>query len=185
VEKLKHWTEDSADDFLYKVAADFVRQIENYLDGKPQQELADRLNVTAGRVSQVLNNPGNLTLRKCVEYARAMGKKVAVVAYDDGDSTNTNGPVNAQVFERCWVNAGKPPDLFSLEAATQLQTYLLVPGEYPRLSSVVLSTTKGNTAGSSMAVSRNDGNDANRAPVSIPDRKIMTIDTAGAGASNG
>jgi transcriptional regulator with XRE-family HTH domain len=114
-----HWTNDSIDDFLHKIASDFVLQIENYIDssGGTQDALAKKLNVTPGRVSQVLNKPGNLSLRKIVEYARALNKKVAIVAYDDNDPENASGPINSQVFERCWQRAGRPSDFFALQEA--------------------------------------------------------------------
>src|SRR5690242_6300361 len=112
-----HWTEKSTDDFLYRIAADFVRQIEGTMEatGVNQAELAKRLKVTEGRVSQVLNNPGNLTLKKVVEYVRVLGRKVAIVEYDDHDSKNLNGPVNSEIFARCWYHAGRPGDFFALE----------------------------------------------------------------------
>ncbi|MCX6630683.1 MAG: helix-turn-helix transcriptional regulator [Candidatus Solibacter sp.] len=113
----KHWTERSIEDFLYRVGFDFVQQIEELMkpSGTSQTELAKKLGVTEGRVSQVLNNPGNLTLRKVIEYARALQKKVAIVVYDDGDPDNANGPVNAEVFARCWDRSGKPSDFFALD----------------------------------------------------------------------
>ncbi len=115
----KHWTAAKSDDFLYKVAADFALQIENYLESGPdnQTTLAQKLNVTPARVSQVLNNPGNMTLRLIVEYVLALGKKVAIVAYDDDDAANAKGPINSQVFERCWRRAGRPTDFFAIEDA--------------------------------------------------------------------
>ena len=71
----------------------------------------------------MLNNPGNLTLRKMIQYARAMGKKVAIIAYDDNDPQNMKGLVNAQVFERCWERAGKPVDFFSFEEPASVRVY--------------------------------------------------------------
>ena len=61
-----HWTEKSTDDFLYRIAADFVRQVESAMEnaGVNQAGLAKRLKVSEGRVSQVLNNPGNLRLER-------------------------------------------------------------------------------------------------------------------------
>jgi len=73
--------------------------------------LAQRLNVTEGRVSQVLNNPGNLTLKNIVKYARAVKLEVSVVAYRAGD---LNGPVASEIFATCWHNAGSPHDWFEL-----------------------------------------------------------------------
>jgi transcriptional regulator with XRE-family HTH domain len=128
-----HWTEKSTDDFLYRIAADFVRQVESAMEnaGVNQAGLAKRLKVSEGRVSQVLNNPGNLTLRKIVEYVRALGRKVAIVEYDDGDSKNLRGPVNSEIFAKCWYAAGMPSDFFELAngAAANTMTYILGPAQ--------------------------------------------------------
>jgi transcriptional regulator with XRE-family HTH domain len=112
-----HWTERSLNDFLYRVGSDFVRQLENAMQNDPdatRASLAKKLGVSKGRISQVLNNPGNLTLRKMIEYARAVGHKIAVVAYNDGDTENQRGPINAEIFVGCWDLAGKPTDFFEL-----------------------------------------------------------------------
>jgi transcriptional regulator with XRE-family HTH domain len=111
-----HWTGRSIEDFVYRISSDFALQIENKMDeeGVTQSSLADTLGVTDGRVSQVLRNPGNLTLKKMVQYARSLGMKVSVVAYEDGDPQNENGPINSQIFSTCWTKAGKPTDFFAL-----------------------------------------------------------------------
>ena len=116
-----HWTARSVDDFLYRIASDFVRQIERAMEESrtSQAKLAEALSVTEGRVSQVMNNPGNLTLRKVIEYARVLGKKVSVVAYDDDDPQNLNGPINSEIFTLCWEKAGKPVDFFAFDEAYQ------------------------------------------------------------------
>ena len=110
-----HWTNDSTRAFLYRIAFDFVTQLEHLMDadGVTPTELAKRLGITKGRVSQIMNNPGNLTLKTIVEWARALDVKVAVVAYNDGDPDNENGPVNPQIFATCWERAGQPTDFFS------------------------------------------------------------------------
>ena len=127
-----HWTERSTEDFAYKIAADFAQQIENHLSstGGNQTAFAQSLGVTPARISQVLNKPGNMTLTRIVKYARATGKKVAIVLYDDNDPTNASGPVNSQVFEQCWIRNGKPSDMFELdEPKEQALTFvMLVPG---------------------------------------------------------
>jgi transcriptional regulator with XRE-family HTH domain len=126
-----HWTEHSTDDFLYRITADFIRQIESAMEalGVNQAELAKRLKVSEGRVSQILNNPGNLTLRKMVEYVRALGRKLAVVEYNDDDPTNQNGPVNSEIFATCWEREGMPTDFFKLEnGATNITMCQIVPG---------------------------------------------------------
>ncbi len=114
---MTHWTERSVDDFLYRIAADFVMQLEKRIESEPlsKTKLAQKLGVTKGRVSQILNNPGNLTLRMIIKCARALGMKVAVVAYDDNDRENELGPVNSEIFRVCWENSGKPVDFWSIE----------------------------------------------------------------------
>ena len=113
-----HWTNTSIQDFLYRVGSDYIAQIEQAMDDSQvsQAALAQRLSVSEGRVSQVLNNPGNLTLKAIIAYARALKKKVAIVAYDDQDPENNNGPINSQVFAECWEKAGRPSDFLGLEA---------------------------------------------------------------------
>ncbi len=112
----KHWTEDSADDFVHSVVGDFVRFLEKRMgDSISQGELARRLNVSEGRVSQVLNNPGNLSLKTMVQYSRAIGVKIAIVGYDDRDAGNNQGPVAAEIFTACWERLGSPRDFFDCE----------------------------------------------------------------------
>ncbi len=113
---MAHWTEGSIDDFLYRIATDFVTQLENTIQAKSlnQAQLAEKLGVSKGRVSQLLNNPGNLTLKMIIKCARAFGMKVAIVAYDDNDHLNERGPVNSEIFRVCWENSGKPIDFWSL-----------------------------------------------------------------------
>lgn len=110
MEHARHWTEDSVAGFLYKIAADFVTQLEEKMDSLPlsQSEVAERLGVSEGRVSQILNNPGNLTLKMIIKCARSLGLKVALVAYDDKDPANERGPINSDIFRICWENQGRP-----------------------------------------------------------------------------
>ena len=118
-----HWTERSLEDFMFRIGSDFARELQRDMERLEisQAALASKLGVSEGRVSQVLNNPGNLTLKKIVEYARALGRKVSIVAYDDGDPENRDGPVDAEVFATCWANAGKPKDHFALQEASEPQ----------------------------------------------------------------
>ncbi|MDO9565163.1 MAG: helix-turn-helix transcriptional regulator [Candidatus Desulfaltia sp.] len=112
-----HWTERSNEDFLFRIAADFITQLEDKMESLPmsQDELAQRLNVTKGRVSQILNNPGNITLSKIVKCARTLGLKVSIVAYEDNDPNNENGPINSEVFSICWEKSGKPRDFWAFQ----------------------------------------------------------------------
>jgi hypothetical protein len=112
----RHWTERSIADFVYRISADFVLQLEKKLDsaGISHRAFASMAHVSEGRVSQVLNNPGNLTLTSTVQWARALNMKVAIVAYEDGDPDNKNGPVNSEIFHACWKRAGSPRNFFAL-----------------------------------------------------------------------
>ena len=119
--KTLHWTERSLDDFVHRIASDFAIQIEKRMgDSINQKELAERMGVSEGNVSQSFNNPSNFTLKKIVRFARALGLKVSVVAYDDNDPTNQNGPIHSEIFETCWERIGKPADFFKLQESTQV-----------------------------------------------------------------
>ena len=113
-----HWTSSSLEAFIQRITFDFLAQIEKALEALPmsQTELAHKLNVSEGAVSQVLNNPRNLTLKTIVKYARALGLKVAIVAYDDKDPDNIEGPVGSEIFNLCWERANRPTDIWSLES---------------------------------------------------------------------
>ena len=116
-QKIIHWTERTVEDFLYRIAADFAAQLEKRIQSEPlsKAKLAEKLGVSKGRVSQILNNPGNLTLKMIIKCVRAIGLKVAIVAYDDNDQKNERGPVNSEIFRLCWENSGKPVDFWSIE----------------------------------------------------------------------
>ncbi len=123
-----HWTTRSSEDFVYRISSDFALQIEKKMDalGLSQSKLARNLGVTDGRVSQVLRNPGNLTLKNMVEYARSLGMKVSVVAYEDGDPQNNNGPINSEIFSMCWAKSGKPKTFSAVS-----QTFVRLPNTAP------------------------------------------------------
>ena len=42
--------------------------------------------------------------------------KMALVAYEDGDTENRNGPINSEIFSGCWKRVGSPRDFFDLAA---------------------------------------------------------------------
>jgi transcriptional regulator with XRE-family HTH domain len=119
---MAHWTSANDESFINRITFDFIAQLEHQLEvsGTKQSELASHLNVSDGAVSQVLNfNRMNLNLKTMVRYARALGLKVAIVAYDDSDPGNKRGPVGAEIFARCWERAGKPRNLLSLDKNLQ------------------------------------------------------------------
>jgi hypothetical protein len=111
----EHWTAESVENFTYRVASDFLAQVETKIEEGEvsRSELANRLNRTVGRVSQLFN-PSNITVNSAVRLVRAAGMKVALVAYDDNDPDNQNGPVNSDLFYRCWKQMGAPKTFFEL-----------------------------------------------------------------------
>ncbi len=116
-----HWTARSTEDFRFRIAADFIVQLENKMESVPltQKELAKKLGLSKGRISQFLNKPGNLTLKKIVEYSRALDMKVAIVAYEDGDNLNKKGPINPEIFKLCWEKSGKPHEFWVFQEISE------------------------------------------------------------------
>lgn len=119
----QHWTNNSYTDFAYRIASDFTAQIEMKLEALPMErkDYAKLVGVNPSRVSQILNDPGNLGLESMVRYARVLGMKVAVIAYEDEDPNNHNGPINSQVFSEAWRKLGKPRYLFNLQEDSQIR----------------------------------------------------------------
>jgi transcriptional regulator with XRE-family HTH domain len=112
-----HWTSVNSKAFIHRITFDFIAQLEKRIDclGLKQSDLARKLNVTEGSVSQVLNSErDNLTLKTMVSYANALGMKVAVVAYADDDPKNEYGPVGSEIFSTAWTSIGKPRDIWTL-----------------------------------------------------------------------
>lgn len=116
-----HWTERSIEDYRFRIVADFISQIEEKMNSETtsQDELATILGVTKGRVSQMLNNPGNITFNNIVKLSRALKMKVSLVAYEDDDPRNTKGPINSDIFKICWERQGKPNNFWSLKEVDQ------------------------------------------------------------------
>lgn len=112
-----HWTERSIKDYHFRIAADFISQLEEKMEAEhiTQAKLAVLTGLSKGRVSQVVNNPGNLTIGIIVKFARAIGLKVSLLAYDDNDPENTRGPINSEIFRICWENSGKPRDFWAVQ----------------------------------------------------------------------
>lgn len=112
---LKHWTAESTENFVHRIASDFLAQLETKIEKGEisRSELAQRLDRSPGRVSQLFN-PGNITIGSAVRLVRAMNMKVALIAYDDNDPENHNGPINSDIFSRCWRHMGAPATFFEL-----------------------------------------------------------------------
>ena len=118
---MPHYTAHNQQVFIERITSDFIGQVAQRLEGSKmsQAELASKLGVTESEVSQVLNlNRVNLTFKTMVRYAHAAGMKVAVVAYDDGDANNQNGPVGSEIFSLSWEKLGRPRDIWSVNEAT-------------------------------------------------------------------
>lgn len=105
-----HWTSENLADFVYWITSDFVSQIELRMEEKGinKTEFANLISRSASQVSQVLNNPGNLELESVVRFARGLGMKVSLVAYDDSDPANDQGPIHSSVFSQCWERLNQP-----------------------------------------------------------------------------
>jgi transcriptional regulator with XRE-family HTH domain len=112
-----HWTEQSIKDYHFRIAADFIAQLQDKMESKniSQDMLAEMIGVTKSRISQVINNPGNMTIGLMVKFARALGLKVSLIAYDDDDPSNIKGPINSEIFKICWEKTGKPRDFWDME----------------------------------------------------------------------
>jgi len=125
----KHWTARSNRDFLFRIVADFIVRVEKKMeqDNISQGMLAKKLGVSKGRISQVLNDPGNVSLLTVVKFARALGMKVSVVAYEDSDPKNIQGPVISEIFETCWEKCKKPHDFWALESVRPTEITISIP----------------------------------------------------------
>ena len=116
-----HWTGRSVKDYLFRIATDFISQLAKKMESLPlsQDGFAEKLGVTKGRVSQLLNHPGNISLAKMIEYASTLGLKVSVVAYEDDDPENKKGPIDSEIFQFCWERCGKPHDFWAFQTFTE------------------------------------------------------------------
>lgn len=141
-----HWTAGNNKAFLHAIAFDFIAQLQQRMEELPlkQEELAKKLGVTEGAVSKVLNNPQNLTMKTMVNYARAVGMKVAIVAYDDNDLQNEGGPINSEIFTTCWKNAGRPRDFWSLRDGSANLTVVNTQSASPQVSITYKVISTGN-----------------------------------------
>jgi len=112
-----HWTAHSTKDFAFRIALDFIAQLDKKMESTTlsQGALAKKLKVSKGRVSQVFNDPGNIELETIVKFSKALNMKVAIVAYEDDDPKNTKGPVDPEIFKICWEKAGKPRDFWAFQ----------------------------------------------------------------------
>lgn len=148
---MSHYTNADEDAFVNRITFDFIAQVANKLETSQtrQNELAEKLNVSEGAVSQVLSLVRmNLTLKTMVRYARALGMKLAVVAYDDHDPQNEHGPVGSEIFSLSWEKLGKPRNIWGVTDANYAteQSFLTINDwRFSFTNSTVASTA--NTSG--------------------------------------
>lgn len=116
---MKHWTEHSVEKFRYRITSDFVDQLIKRMETEKvsRTQLAKKLGLSVGRVSQILNGEANnFSIEKIIQYARALNMKVSLIAYDDHDPDNTRGPIDSEIFATCWQRQGSPVDYFELNS---------------------------------------------------------------------
>jgi transcriptional regulator with XRE-family HTH domain len=123
---MKHWTEESTENFRYRLAFDFIEDLQSRMEEKSlsQAAIAKLLGISEGRVSQVFHNPGNLTIDTMIEYARALEVKLSIVAYDDGDKENEQGLIPAEIFRLCWEKCGMPSSMWDFEKDKESETQI-------------------------------------------------------------
>jgi hypothetical protein len=139
---VKHWTNERTDGFAIAVTIDYLSQLEDRLDSMPitRREYADRLGKDPSWVSQVFNSPEkqNPTILSLVEFARALGMKVSIVAYDDHDPDNNNGPIVSEIFSHCWEKLDCPRDLSftAVHADVKPDNVLVLHGSFPEMKEI-------------------------------------------------
>ena len=130
-----HWTERSTEDFLYSIATDFIEALKGKMKtlGMTQTKLAKEAKVNKSYVSRVFKDPGNLSLETIIKFARTVGMKVSILAYEDeADPNNTSGPIDSDVFRLCWEKAQKPRDHWSIHDGAATTTAARVLFVVPR-----------------------------------------------------
>ena len=113
--KYEHWTAGNPLRMVRWIASDFIAQLETRIEQIPgftHGDLAKRLSVSLGRVSQMMNAPGNFTLKNGVLYAGAADMNVAIVIYP---ANCTSAPISGDVFRACWEIAGRPKNMFDIQ----------------------------------------------------------------------
>ncbi|MFZ3342958.1 MAG: hypothetical protein WA213_18900 [Terriglobales bacterium] len=133
--KMQHWSAGNPVRMVRAISFDFIAQLETRIEEIPgfnNKELAKRLGVSLGRVSQVMNSPGNFTIRNAALYANAVDRNVTIVMYPL-DPNGDQAPISGDVFRACWDIAGRPKNMFeihdsSLGFATQNGCYGMAIG---------------------------------------------------------
>ncbi len=106
---LTAWDKDTAE-LKWEIAIDYLTDLESAMDAKgiSRDDLAKILNVPERLINEQFGNPSNPCIYSMIRMARAIGLKISIVTYDDGDAENEKGPIIANIFKECWEKAGKP-----------------------------------------------------------------------------
>lgn len=105
-----HWTAQSTNSYQFSITVDVTDMISERMEeiGISQKELAARMNLSEGRISQILRDNANPTLATLINLCSAVGLKLGLLPYNDEDPQNQQGPVPASLFLECWSRMGKP-----------------------------------------------------------------------------
>lgn len=116
-----HWSAKSDDDFRFCVASQFVDQIEKRLEELEMSytDLAKKINRTLGRVSQFMNDPGDLKLSTMVRIVRVLGLKFTIVVYAEDQSRGIVEPV---FVKRCWEHHKCPTNRWDVNTALGIKS---------------------------------------------------------------
>lgn len=95
METKKHWTSKSIEDYIFRIKADAITQIEDI-------------------TSTNIEYPEKYSLEDIIKLTIQNKLKISLVVYDDNDSENKRGPIISDIFRICWEKCGKPKDFWKL-----------------------------------------------------------------------
>jgi transcriptional regulator with XRE-family HTH domain len=100
----------------HHVSFDFILSLQVRMQEKgiTVKDLADKVGLTEARVNQFFKSPRKMTLETMNDWALAVGLKLSVVVYDDGDLKHI--PVFGETFNHLWITHGKPYSFNECEA---------------------------------------------------------------------
>jgi len=119
----KHWTAESDENFWFAVVLDCLFQLENRMAelGMNYAEFSERVGLSEDEIERLFNEDSDeIPMTTLVKWAKALGMKLTLVAYDDGDvkvGSEDNarcGPVNPEIFAHCWKIMGKPRNVWDI-----------------------------------------------------------------------
>ena len=108
--------DDKNADCLYKLSHQFTSQIKIAMDqgGLKYKDIAERMGLTPGRVSQIMHDPGNITLSTMIKLGNAVGLKTSVLLYDYNYDNLDDDHIIPSVFRACWRRLGSPKNMLDI-----------------------------------------------------------------------